>query len=97
MLYARHSWVSYGLWARHALLAGRPWRSLADVLAAHMESEGTRGYTKRELRRRFASLEQLRIDKVRTSYDEQMTRGPLARLTGDTLGWNLVIRGRKPS
>jgi ubiquinone/menaquinone biosynthesis C-methylase UbiE len=95
MLYARHSWVSYGLWARHALLAGRPWRSLADVLASHMESEGTKGYTKRELRRLFSSLEQLRIDKVRTSYDDQIAPGPVARLTGDLLGWNLVIRGRK--
>jgi len=96
MLYARHSWVSYGLWVRHALLAGRPWRSFADVLASHMESEGTRGYTKRELRRLFAILEDLRIDKVRTSYDEQIA-GPAARLTGNLLGWNLVIRGRKPA
>ena len=97
MLYARHSWVSYGLWFRHAMLAGRPWQSLADVLAARMESEGTKGYTKRELRRLFSGLEELRIDKVRTSYDEQIAPGPIARLTGNLLGWNLVIRGRKPS
>jgi len=95
MLYARHSWVSYGLWVRHALLRGRPWRSLASVLAAHMESEGTKGYTKRELRDLFAGLDDLRIDKVRTSYDDQIAPSPLARLTGDALGWNLVIRGRK--
>jgi SAM-dependent methyltransferase len=94
MLYARHSWVSYGLWVRHALLAGRPWRSLAGVLASHMESEGTKGYTKRELRGLFSALEDLRLDKVRTSYDEQIA-GPVAKLTGNLLGWNLVIRGRK--
>jgi SAM-dependent methyltransferase len=94
MLYARHSWVAYGLWVRHALLAGRPWRSLAEVLAAHMESEGTRGFTKAELRRLFAGLNDIRIDKVRTAYDGQIA-GPLARLTGNALGWNLVIRGRK--
>ena len=46
MLYARHSWVAYGMWVRHALLAGKPFRSLAAVLSAHMESEGTKGYTK---------------------------------------------------
>jgi len=96
MLYARHSWVSYGLWVRHALLAGRPWRSLAGVLAAHMESEGTKGFTKRELHRLFSRLTDLRIDKVRTSYDDQIA-GPLARMTGDLLGWNLVVRGRKAS
>lgn len=96
MLYARHSWVSYALWARHALLAGRPWRSLADVLSAHMESEGTKGFTKRELRRHFPDLTQLRIDKVRTSYDDRIA-GPFARLTGNLLGWNLIVRGRKAS
>jgi ubiquinone/menaquinone biosynthesis C-methylase UbiE len=97
MLYSRHSWISYGFWVRHALLAGKPSRSLADVLAAHMESEGTKGYTKRELRELFSGIERLSIDKVRTSYDEQIAPGPLARLTGDLLGWNLVVRGRRPS
>ena len=93
MLYARHSWVTYGMWARHALLAGRPFRSLADVLSAHMESEGTKAYTARELEQLFSGLEDVRVDKVATSYDGQIA-GPLARLSGDRLGWNLVIRGR---
>lgn len=96
MLYARHSWIAYGMWVRHALLAGRPWRGLASVLAEHMESEGTKGFTKNEMRELFAGLEQLRIDKVRTSYDDQIA-GPLARVTGDRLGWNLVARGQKPA
>jgi len=95
MLYARHSWVAYGFWVRHALLAGRPWRSLAAVLAKHMESEGTQAYTKRELRPMFAGVAGLRIDKVATAYDRQIA-GPLARLTGDRLGWNLVVSGHKP-
>ena len=96
MLYSRHSWVAYGLWAKHALLRGRPWRSLADVLSAHMESEGTKGYTKRELRTLFAGLDDLRIDKVLTPYDRAWA-GPLARVTGDRLGWFMVARGRKPA
>jgi SAM-dependent methyltransferase len=94
MLYARHSWISYGMWVRHALLAGRPWRSLSDVLAGHMESEGTKGFTKRELRPMFAGLENVRIDQVLTTYDRQMA-GPLARVMGNRLGWNLVVRGRQ--
>lgn len=96
MLYARHSWVGYGFWVRHGLLAGRPWRSLSDVLANHMESEGTKAYTRRELSPMFAGVEDLRIDEVATAYDRQLA-GPLARLTGDRLGWHFVIRGRKPS
>ncbi len=95
MLYARHSWVAYGLWAKHALLKGRPTRSLADVLAHHMESEGTKGFTVRELRDMFAGLEDLRIEKVTTPYDRAWA-GPLATLTGDRLGWFAVTRGRKP-
>jgi ubiquinone/menaquinone biosynthesis C-methylase UbiE len=94
MLYARHSWVAYGLWARHALLAGKPWRSLASILAAHMESEGTKGFTKGELRELFGELQDLRVDKVGTAYDRQISRG-LASLTGNRLGWFLVVRGRK--
>jgi ubiquinone/menaquinone biosynthesis C-methylase UbiE len=95
MLYARHSWVAYGFWTRHALLVGRPWRSLRTVLARHMESEGTKAYTKGELRRMFAGVGSLRVDKVATAYDRQIA-GPLARLTGNALGWQLVVRGRKP-
>jgi SAM-dependent methyltransferase len=94
MLYARHSWVAYGFWVRHALLARRPRRSISDVLARHMESEGTTAYTKRELRPLFP-LTELRIDKVLTAYDRQLA-GPLARISGGLLGWQLVVRGSKP-
>jgi hypothetical protein len=96
MLYSRHSWVAYGMWLRHALLLGRPRQSLADVLARHMESEGTKGYTANELRALFAGLDELRIDKVSTPYDRSLA-GPLARLSRDRLGWFSVVRGRKPA
>jgi hypothetical protein len=59
-----------------------------------MESEGTKGFTKHELRPMFAGLEDMRIDQLLTTYDRRMA-GPLARLTGDRLGWNLVVRGRR--
>ena len=95
MLYARHSWVTYGVWAKHALLKGKPTRSLSDVLAHHVESEGTKGYTKRELRAMFAGLEDLSIEKVQTPYDRGWA-GPLTKATRDHLGWFVVTRGRKP-
>jgi SAM-dependent methyltransferase len=96
MLYARHSWTAYGMWVRHALLARRPFRSLSDVLAEHMESEGTKGFTPREVRRLFAPLEELRVEHVGTPYDRRFA-GPLAVPTGRRLGWFLVIRGRRPA
>jgi ubiquinone/menaquinone biosynthesis C-methylase UbiE len=96
MLYGRHSWVALGFWVRHALLRGRPWTSLSGVLAEHMESDGTKAYTERELRQLFAGLDDLRVESVATSYDRAISRG-LQRLSGDRLGWFLVVRGRKPS
>ena len=96
MLYARHSWVAYGLWIRHALLAGKPTRSLADVLAAHMESEGTKGFTRDEFRSMLGGLEDVRVEKVQTAYDRQISRG-LSHLSAGRLGWFLVGRGRKPA
>jgi ubiquinone/menaquinone biosynthesis C-methylase UbiE len=94
MLYARHSWVSYALWARYALLRGRPNRRLGDVIAHHMESEGTSAYTRAELRRMMAPLERLSVEHVATPYDRRVA-GPLATWTGARLGWFLVATGRK--
>jgi len=96
MLYGRWSWVTFALWSKYGLAAGRPRRSLADVLAHHMESEGTKGYTRRELRLMFDGLEDLRIDSVPTVYDQNFA-GPLVRLAGNRLGWFMVVRGRASS
>lgn len=47
-----HTWSVVGalLWGRYALLAGRPWRSLADVYAHHLESPGMQAFTVRQAR-----------------------------------------------
>jgi SAM-dependent methyltransferase len=94
MLYGRRSWVGLALWARHALLRGRPRRTVADVLAHHMESPGTKAYTRDELRTLFAGLDGVTIDQVGTPYDRRVA-GPLAVATGRWMGWFMVIRGRR--
>jgi SAM-dependent methyltransferase len=95
MLYGRYSWVAFALWAKYGLLKGRPWRSLADVLAHHMESEGTKGYTRRELRAMFRDARDVRIDSVVTVYDRNFL-GPFARFVpARRLGWFMVVRGRR--
>jgi ubiquinone/menaquinone biosynthesis C-methylase UbiE len=94
MIYSRNAWVSYGLWLRHGPLSRRPLRSISDVLYHHMESLGTKGFTKREARRMFAGLDDLRIEKVATPYDVEYAGG-LARLTGPWLGFFMTIRGVK--
>lgn len=95
MLYARRSWVAYGLWIRYALLTGHPRRSLTWALSHHMESTGTKGYTPREIRDRLdAIIDGLTVEHVGTPYDRRVA-GPLARVTGSRMGWFLVIRGLK--
>jgi ubiquinone/menaquinone biosynthesis C-methylase UbiE len=86
MLYSRRSWVAFGLWARWGLLAGRPTRSLAHVVADHMESPGTKAYTERELRELFAAFREVSVRRFVTPYDRRVA-GPLASLTGPRLGW----------
>lgn len=90
MLYGRHSWVAYRLWLRHALLLGRPWCSLAQVIAAHMESPGTQAYTRREIDVMFraAGFESVRIEGFRTPWDRKAA-GPIA--TAIRLDWFLGI------
>jgi SAM-dependent methyltransferase len=96
MLYGRRSWVAYGLWVRNALLRGRLWLSVTDVLARYMESEGTRAFTTGELRNLFSGLEELRIEPVTTTYDRHFV-GPAVSLAGNRFGWFVVVRGRRPT
>jgi hypothetical protein len=61
-----------------------------------MESEGTKGFTRRELEEQFASFDDVVIQHVGTTYDRRIA-GPLVRVTGRLLGWFVVIRGTKPA
>ena len=45
MIYHRRSIMAVMLWVRYGLLAGKPWRNFTDILAHHLESPGTKGYT----------------------------------------------------
>lgn len=69
MIYHKRSLVGYMLWLRYAALAGRPWRSLADVYAEHLESPGTKAYTIDEARRLFRRFADVRISTVLTHGD----------------------------
>ncbi len=51
MIYHRPSIVGLMLWARYGLATGHPARSLTDIYARHLESNGTKGYTVAEARR----------------------------------------------
>ncbi len=93
MLYSRCSWVAFGVWARYGLLRGRPWASVSSLLADHMESPGTKAYTRRELEGLFSSYSSVRFQRFVTPYDRRVA-GPLAPLLGSRFGWfvGLVVR-----
>ena len=56
MIYHRRSIVGLLLWLKYALLAGRPFRSLDDVYAHHLESPGTKAYSAGDARQLFAGF-----------------------------------------
>ena len=61
MIYQQRSPVGVMLWLRYALLAGRPWRSLRELYAHHLESPGTKAYTPGEARAMFSSFEAVHL------------------------------------
>jgi ubiquinone/menaquinone biosynthesis C-methylase UbiE len=70
MVYHTHSMVGYMLWLRYALFAGRPWRTLADIYAHHLENPGTKAYTPEEVRRLFSGFSEIRdVRTLLTSSD----------------------------
>jgi SAM-dependent methyltransferase len=109
MLYNRRSLAIFILWVKHALLRGQPWKSLRWALWNHMESVGTKGYSRGELRAIFAKLpvQELEIQTEPTTID-QVVRARiftplnavfrlLMRLSANRLGFFHCIRAIKKS
>ena len=90
MLYNRRSLFALGVWLLRGALRGR---SLTAALAT-VESPGTKGYTRAELRRLFAPFAVVEVDTIATAYDRRVA-GPLAARV-PRLGWNHLIRARYP-
>ena len=100
MLYHRRSIVSLQTWIIYALLRGQPWKSLRTVLSEHMESPGTKAYTKSEARDLFLSLRDLQVNTILTPYDMRMSRERflpkwMYKIVPHDLGWFIVVRGTK--
>lgn len=61
MIYHKHSLVGLMLWLRYALFALAPFTSLRTIYARHLESPGTKAYSKREARRLFEGFSSLNL------------------------------------
>lgn len=106
MIYHRKSVLAYLFWVKHALLKGKISKSIADVLWEHMESIGTKAYTKKEAADilKDQPIKDLKIDSVLTFYDKllrfskpmQFAAKVMARLLGgDKAGWFMLIEFEK--
>jgi len=49
MIYYKYSPTGFMLWLRYALLKLKPFTSMAEVYSNHLESPGTKAYTKKEV------------------------------------------------
>jgi ubiquinone/menaquinone biosynthesis C-methylase UbiE len=69
MIYHRWSLVGYMLWVRYALLRARPWRTLTEIYANHLESPGTKAYSVAEAKHMFKAFERVTTETVLTHGD----------------------------
>lgn len=95
MLYGRHSLVAVKLWVKHALLRGRPWRTLSDVIWHHMESIGTKAYTLSELQTVFREFRSVELTPMQTIYDQSHLPVWLCGLVPSRFGWFIAVRASK--
>ncbi len=96
MLYNRHSVITLRLYLRYGLRAGHPFRSLRDVVARNVESEGTKAYTRSEIQKLFRHFESVEVQSVLTPYDtRRLPRWVLSWLP-NAWGWFTVATGLKP-
>jgi ubiquinone/menaquinone biosynthesis C-methylase UbiE len=61
MIYNRRSIYAINTWVRHALMKGKPFKSVAWALWNHMESVGTKSYTRAEVASIFSKLPVTRV------------------------------------
>jgi SAM-dependent methyltransferase len=92
MVYARYSPAVCKLWIRRALLRGRPWRSLADVVWHDVESIGTKAYTAAEVRTLLDRFERIELLRTITPYDTSGFPAVLSRFFPAGWGWNIGFR-----
>ena len=69
MIYHKWSMIGLMLWTRYGLLQLRPWRSLEQIYAEHLESPGTKAYSIAAARRLFHEFRDVRIRTVLTHGD----------------------------
>ena len=106
MIYNRRSLFAFYCYLRHALLGGKPFKSIKHVLYRHQESIGTKAYTFKEIRR-MLQLQPVTITQLKapaTKHDLLYYKAKpfqwfaylLASICGwSRCGWFMLIELRK--
>lgn len=92
MLYSRRSLLALRMWVAHGLRRGRPLRSFGDVIWSHMESVGTKAYTRGEVRSMLRGFSAIEVVPLVTAYDLDRLPEWIGRWIPSGLGWFLAIR-----
>jgi len=95
MIYGRRSMLAFKAWVRYALLTGRPWRSFSDVLWHHVESVGTKAYTRKEASAMFSPFAHVTVAPLMTTYDTALWPKCISRFFPADWGWFLAIEAKK--
>ncbi len=95
MLYGRRSPLVFKFWVKHALFAGKPWLSFADVVWDKVESVGTKSYTVPELKKMFSEFSSFEAIPMITTYDTDDWPKWLSKFFPNSWGWFIGIRVSK--
>jgi ubiquinone/menaquinone biosynthesis C-methylase UbiE len=95
MFYHRRSLKTFRVWVRNAFLKGRPWLSFSHVLFHHVESIGTKAYSRRELHGIFSQFERIIITPFLTVSDSGRLPKWLVSLIPQMFGWYYGISVKK--
>ena len=84
MIYHTWSMVGFMLWVRYALLRGKPWQSLKGIYSKHLESPGTKAYSRQQARELFKDFQSVSIEVV-LSHGDLLSSGAGQRHQGAAL------------
>jgi ubiquinone/menaquinone biosynthesis C-methylase UbiE len=101
MIYNRRSLVALQAYLLYGLFRGKPFVPVKEIIAANLESPGTKAYTVQEARELFAGLLDIRVTPVLTPYDLRIGRDRFVPswfgfLIPPQFGYFMVIEGIKP-
>lgn len=69
MIYHKYSVVGFMLWLRFALFYCKPWLTLKTIYANHLESQGTKAYSRKEANLLFSKFKSIQIKTILTHAD----------------------------